>query len=90
MHRFDLARSLRAECWDRVFVLSVDEVHLQVGYWDILWPQFIQGVSIGLVAVRSWSDHGFHFQGEDGNATSLFNMMRNIGGGIGISLVGTC
>jgi DHA2 family multidrug resistance protein len=64
--------------------------NLQVGYWDVFWPQFIQGVSIALLFVPlSVLTLAFIPKENMGNATSLFNMMRNIGGGIGISLVGT-
>jgi len=64
--------------------------NLQVGYWDIFWPQFIQGFSTGLVAVPLMVlTMAFIPKENMGNATSLFNMMRNIGGGVGISIVGT-
>jgi DHA2 family multidrug resistance protein len=64
--------------------------NLNVGYWDLFWPQFLQGASIGLVFVPlAVVTMAFIPQEKMGNATSLFNMMRNIGGGVGISLVTT-
>ena len=64
--------------------------NLNVGYWDVFWPQFIQGSSLGLVFVPLMVlTMAFIPKERMGNATGLFNMMRNIGGGVGISLVAT-
>jgi DHA2 family multidrug resistance protein len=64
--------------------------NLGIGYWDLFWPQFLQGASIGLVFVPlAVVTMAFIPKQKMGNATSLFNMMRNIGGGVGISLVTT-
>jgi DHA2 family multidrug resistance protein len=64
--------------------------NLSVGFWDIFWPQFLQGASMGLMAVPLMVlTVAFIPKERMGNATSLFNMMRNIGGGVGISLVQT-
>jgi DHA2 family multidrug resistance protein len=64
--------------------------NLKVGYWDLFWPQFLQGCAIGLVFVPlAVVTMAFIPKEKMGNATSLFNMMRNIGGGVGISLVTT-
>jgi DHA2 family multidrug resistance protein len=64
--------------------------NLKIGFWDVFWPQFIQGLSLGLVFVPlTVLTMAFIPKERVGNATSLFNMMRNIGGGVGISLVGT-
>jgi DHA2 family multidrug resistance protein len=64
--------------------------NLLIGFWDIFWPQFLQGISIGLMAVPIMVvTTAFIPKERMGNATSLFNMMRNIGGSVGISLVST-
>ena len=64
--------------------------NLSVGYWDLFWPQFLQGASIGMVFVPlAVVTMAFIPKEKMGNATSLFNMMRNIGGGVGISLATT-
>jgi DHA2 family multidrug resistance protein len=64
--------------------------NLRVGYWDLFWPQFLQGASVGLMFVPlAVVTMAFVPKEKMGNATSLFNMMRNIGGGVGISLVTT-
>ena len=64
--------------------------NLNVGYWDVFWPQFIQGSSLGLVFVPLMVlTMAFIPKERMGNATGLFNMLRNIGGGVGISMVAT-
>ncbi|MGB7590441.1 MAG: DHA2 family efflux MFS transporter permease subunit [Terriglobia bacterium] len=64
--------------------------NLNVGYWDVFWAEFIQGASMGLVFVPLMVlTMAFTPKERMGNATGLFNMMRNIGGGIGISMVAT-
>ena len=64
--------------------------NLKIGFWDIFWPQFLQGASIGLVFVPLTVVTMAVIPKERmGNATGLFNMLRNIGGGVGISLVAT-
>ena len=64
--------------------------NLEIGFWDVFWPQFLQGLSLGLVFVPlTVLTMAFIPKERMGNATSLFNMMRNIGGGVGISIVET-
>jgi len=62
-------------------------LNLSAGYWDIFWPQFIQGLSLGLIFVPLTTISMDPIPKEVmGNATSLFNLMRNIGGSVGIAL----
>ena len=64
--------------------------NLLIGFWDIFWPQFLQGIGMGLMAVPLMVVTMAYIPKEKmGNATGLFNMTRNIGGGVGISLVST-
>ncbi len=59
-------------------------MNLQAGYWDIFWPQLIQGVGMSLLFVPLTTVSMDPIPRERmGNATSLFNLMRNIGGSIG-------
>ncbi len=61
-----------------------------LGYWDIFWPQFIQGVSLGLLFVPLTTITMDPIPRENmGNATSIFNLMRNIGGSMGIAAATT-
>jgi MFS transporter, DHA2 family, multidrug resistance protein len=73
-----------------VTLLWLSLINLQAGYWDIFWPQIIQGVGMSLLFVPLTTVSMDPIPREKmGNATSLFNLMRNIGGSIGIALTGT-
>jgi DHA2 family multidrug resistance protein len=66
------------------------KIDLGAGYWDLFWPQFIQGMSLGFIFVPlTTATHDPIPKEQMGNATSIFNVMRNIGGSIGISMVAT-
>jgi DHA2 family multidrug resistance protein len=62
------------------------QLNLSAGYWDIFWPQFIQGISLGLLFVPLTTITMDAIPKETmGNATSIFNLMRNMGGSMGIA-----
>jgi len=65
-------------------------LNLSVGYWDIFWPQFLQGVSLAclFVPLTTITMDPIRLEGM-GNATSIFNLMRNLGGSVGIAGVTT-
>ena len=61
---------------------------LDVGYWDLFWPQAIQGFGLSMVFVPLTTISMNPVPREAmGNATSLFNLMRNLGGSVGIATV---
>jgi MFS transporter, DHA2 family, multidrug resistance protein len=65
-------------------------LNLSAGYWDVFWPQFIQGLSLALLFVPLTTVTMDPIPKEKmGNATSVFNLMRNIGGSMGIASVTT-
>jgi DHA2 family multidrug resistance protein len=65
-------------------------LNLNAGYWDIFWPQILQGVGISLLFVPLTTITMSTVSRERmGNATSLFNLMRNIGGSVGIAMTTT-
>ena len=71
-------------------LLQLARLNLQAGYWDIFWPQILQGAAMGLLFVPLTTITNDPIPKEQmGNATSLFNLMRNIGASIGISMVTT-
>ena len=71
-----------------LFLLS--RLDLNAGYWDIFWPQLLQGVSLGLLFVPLTTVTNDPIPKEQmGNATSIFNLMRNIGASFGIAGVTT-
>jgi len=65
-------------------------LNLNAGYWDIFMPQLIQGLSMGLLFVPLTTITNDSIpKSEMGNATSIFNLMRNIGASFGIATVTT-
>jgi len=64
------------------------QMNLNVGYWDLFWPQFLQGLGLGLIFVPLTTIAMGRVPRESmGNATSLFNLMRNLGGAVGIAVI---
>lgn len=69
---------------------QLSRLNMDAGFWNLFWPQFVQGFSLGLVFVPLTTISMNPVPKESmGNATSLFNLMRNIGGSIGIAMVTT-
>jgi MFS transporter, DHA2 family, multidrug resistance protein len=85
--RFDprkvLAVGLVGASWS---LFSLSKLNLNAGYWDIFWPQFLQGACLALLFVPLTTATMDPIPKEEmGNATSMFNLMRNLGGSIGIA-----
>jgi DHA2 family multidrug resistance protein len=71
-------------------LFEFSQLNLQAGYWDFFWPQIEMGLSLGLVFVPLTTITMSSIPKESmGNATSLFNLVRNLGGSVGISVVNT-
>jgi len=71
-------------------LIWLGQLNLQAGYWDIFWPQLLQGTGMALTFVPLTTATMQSIPAERmGNATSLFNLMRNIGGSVGIAMTGT-
>jgi MFS transporter, DHA2 family, multidrug resistance protein len=78
-----LAVGLVGASWS---LYALSRLNLQAGYWDIFWPQFIQGASLALLFVPLTTATMDPIPKEEmGNATSMFNLMRNLGGSVGIA-----
>ncbi|MEO8681517.1 MAG: DHA2 family efflux MFS transporter permease subunit [Vicinamibacterales bacterium] len=73
-----------------VTLFWLGQLNLSAGYWDVFWPQFVQGLGLSLIFVPLTTISMDAIPRERmGNATSLFNLMRNLGGSIGIAVTGT-
>jgi DHA2 family multidrug resistance protein len=71
-------------------LVQLSWLNLNAGYWDVFWPQLVQGVALALLFVPLTTVTMDPIPNEEmGNATSLFNLMRNIGGSVGIAITNT-
>ena len=71
-------------------LIWLGQLNLNAGYWDIFWPQFFQGLGLSAIFVPLTTISMDRIPRERmGNATSLFNLMRNLGGSVGIAVTGT-
>uniref|UniRef100_I2PWK7 Drug resistance transporter, EmrB/QacA subfamily n=1 Tax=Desulfovibrio sp. U5L TaxID=596152 RepID=I2PWK7_9BACT len=62
------------------------EINLDISISAIAWPGFILGLAIAMVFVPLTTQAMSNLPNEQiGNAAGIFNLMRNIGGSIGIS-----
>jgi DHA2 family multidrug resistance protein len=70
------------------FMLS--DINLQVSQMTVIWPSVLNGIAISFIFVplttATMSQLG---QQQIGNASGLYNLMRNLGGSIGIAFVTT-
>jgi DHA2 family multidrug resistance protein len=91
MHKFDPRKFLAGGLLVGAATLyQLSRMNLDAGYWDFFWPQFVQGISLAMLFVPLTTIAMSNIARENmGNATSLFNLLRNLGGGIGIAGVTT-
>jgi DHA2 family multidrug resistance protein len=73
-----------------VATYQMSTVTLGVDYWALAWPRFVQGVGVGFIFVplNTVALATIHRE-KMGNATALINVVRNLGGGIGVALMAT-
>jgi DHA2 family multidrug resistance protein len=66
------------------------EVNLSIGQWSFLWAILISGFGSGCIFVPLATTSMSGLKNEEiGNASGLYNLLRNVGGSIGISVVNT-
>ncbi len=71
-------------------MISLSHLNLNAGYWDIFWPQMIQGAAMAFLFIPLMAVSMSAISREKmGNATSIYNLMRNIGGSFGIATMTT-
>ncbi len=70
------------------FMLS--NLNLQVAQINVIWPSIVNGIAISFIFVPlTTATMSQLAQQQLGNATGLYNLMRNLGGSIGIAFVTT-
>ncbi|HEY6838821.1 MAG TPA: DHA2 family efflux MFS transporter permease subunit, partial [Geobacteraceae bacterium] len=63
---------------------------LQASYWDFVWPRVILGFGLAMIFVPLTTVTLSTIEKvEMGNATGIFNLLRNIGGSVGIAVAAT-
>jgi MFS transporter, DHA2 family, multidrug resistance protein len=69
---------------------ALSHINLQVSKMSVIWPSVLNGIAISFIFVplttATMSQLG---QQQIGNASGLYNLMRNLGGSIGIAFVTT-
>ncbi len=67
-------------------LLQLSTLNSTATIWDFFWPQFWLGLALSFMFVPLTTTTMDPIPREEmGNATSLFNLMRNLGGGFGIA-----
>ncbi len=65
-------------------------INLQVALWNVILPTILNGVAISFIFVPLTTTTMGHLRQEQmGNATGIYNLMRNLGGSVGIAMVST-
>ena len=63
---------------------------LEAAYWDFVWPRIILGVGLAMIFVPLTTVTLATIEKEEmGNATGIFNLLRNVGGSVGIAIAAT-
>ncbi len=63
---------------------------LEASYWDFVWPRVILGLGLAMIFVPLTTVTLATIPREEmGNATGIFNLLRNIGGSVGIAIAAT-
>lgn len=71
-------------------LIMLSRLNLNAGFWEFFWPQLYMGLALGCLFVPLTTISMDPIPKERmGNATSLFNLVRNLGGSIGIAAVST-
>jgi len=73
-----------------ICTLWMGNATLDISQWSLLWPIILTGAGMSLIFVPlATITMGTLPNEEIGNASGLYNLMRNVGGSVGISVVNT-
>jgi DHA2 family multidrug resistance protein len=68
----------------------LSSINLQVSAASVIWPSVLNGIAISFIFVPlTTATMGQLQQNQIGNASGLYNLMRNLGGSMGIAFVTT-
>jgi MFS transporter, DHA2 family, multidrug resistance protein len=70
--------------------LMMSRFNIAADFWTVLWPRVIMGIGIGMIFIPLTTLTLSSIRKEEmGNATSIYNLVRNLGGGLGVAFVST-
>jgi DHA2 family multidrug resistance protein len=73
-----------------VSMFMMSHYNLQISFWDAVWPRVVMGIGLAFMFVPlSTVAFGFMPRELTGDATGIFNLLRNLGGSFGIAAVTT-
>ena len=73
-----------------ITMFDLSGLNLYAGFWDICWAQILQGMALSFLFIPLMTLSMARIAPEKmGNATSIYNLMRNIGGSVGIAIMTT-
>jgi DHA2 family multidrug resistance protein len=65
-------------------------LNLQGAFWNYTWPRIVLGIGLAMIFVPLTTvTLASISRAEMGNATGMFNLLRNIGGSVGIAMAAT-
>lgn len=69
---------------------AMSQATLEVDYWGLAWPRFLHGFGMAFlfVPLTTLAFATIH-KAKLGNATTVYNVIRNIGGSVGVAVVAT-
>ena len=86
--RMDQRLMLAGGCTlNAIATLMMTQLNLGIDYWTLAWPRFLQGISMGFIFVPLQTLTLATVRLERlGNATAAYNVVRNIGGSVGVAV----
>src|SRR5664279_70272 len=73
-----------------VSMFMMQKFTLEASYWDFVWPRVVLGIGLAMTFVPLTTVTLASITREEmGNATGIFNLLRNIGGSVGIAVAAT-
>ena len=73
-----------------ITMFDLSGLNLYAGFWDICWVQIVQGIALSFLFIPLMTLAMSRIPPQRmGNATSIFNLMSNIGGSFGIAIMTT-
>ena len=89
--RMDQRLLLATGCFiNGVALTMMSHMTLSIDYWSLAWPRFVQGLGMGFIFVPLQTLALATVRMDRlGNATAAFNVVRNMGGSLGVALATT-